>query len=68
MKRFLSLFMAVLIVFASLFTVSAYEEVVTDINVVLSALYEADISTIREAIDLKIISCEELTAYYLERI
>ena len=68
MKRFLSLFMAVLIVFASLFTVSAYEEVVTDKNVVLSALYEADISTIREAIDLKIISCEELTAYYLERI
>lgn len=68
MKRFLSLFMAILIVFASLFTVSAYEEVVTDKNVVLSALYEADISTIREAIDLKIISCEELTAYYLERI
>lgn len=68
MKRFLSLFMAVLIVFASLFTVSAYEEVVTDKNAVLSALYEADISTIREAIDLKIISCEELTAYYLERI
>lgn len=68
MKRFLSLFMAVLIVFASLFTVSAYEEVVTDKNAVLSALYEADISTIREAIVLKIISCEELTAYYLERI
>ena len=68
MKRFLSLFMAVLIIFASLFTVSAYEEVVTDKNAVLSALYEADISTIREAIDLKIISCEELTAYYLERI
>ena len=68
MKRFLSLFVAVLIVFASLFTVSAYEEVVTDKNAVLSALYEADISTIREAIDLKIISCEELTAYYLERI
>ena len=68
MKRFLSLFMAVLIIFASLFTVSAYEEVVTDKNAVLSALYEADISTIREAIVLKIISCEELTAYYLERI
>lgn len=68
MKRFLSLFMAILIVFASLFTVSACEEVVTDKNAVLSALYEADISTIREAIDLKIISCEELTAYYLERI
>lgn len=34
----------------------------------LSALYEADITTIRQAIDLKLISCEELTAYYLERI
>lgn len=67
MKRFLSIFMAILMVFASLFTASA-EEVVTDKNAVLSALYEADISTIREAIDLKIISCEELTAYYLERI
>lgn len=67
MKKFLSLFMATLIVFASLFTVSA-EEVVTDKNAVLSALYESDIATIREAIDLKIISCEELTAYHLERI
>ena len=67
MKRFLSFFMAILMVFASLFTASA-EEVVTDKNAVLSALYEADISAIREAIDLKIISCEELTAYYLERI
>ena len=67
MKRFLSIFMAILMVFASLFTASA-EEVVADKNAVLSALYEADISTIREAIDLKIISCEELTAYYLERI
>ena len=67
MKRFLSLSIAILIVFASLFTVSA-EKVVTDKNAVLSALYESDIATIREAIDLKIISCEELTAYYLERI
>lgn len=67
MKRFLSIFMAILMVFASLFTASA-EEVVTDKNAVLSALYEADISTIHEAIDLKIVSCEELTAYYLERI
>ena len=35
---------------------------------VLSALYEADILEIREAIKLGIISCEEITAYYLERI
>lgn len=67
MKKALSIFMAVLIIFASLLTVSA-EEVITDKNAVLSALYEADIQTIREAIDLKIITCEELTAYYLERI
>lgn len=67
MKKFLSVFMATLMIFASLFTVSA-EEVITDKNAVLSALYEADIQTIREAIDLKIITCEELTAYYLERI
>lgn len=59
--------MAILMVFASLFTVSG-EEVVADKNAVLSALYESDISTIRQAIDLKIITCEELTAYYLERI
>lgn len=67
MKRFLSLFMAILMLCSMIFTVSA-EKVVVDKNAVLSALYEADISTIREAIDLKIISCEELTAYYLERI
>lgn len=35
---------------------------------VLCALYEADIATLREAIDLGIVSCEELTNYYLERI
>lgn len=35
---------------------------------ILSALYEADIATLREAISVGLISCEELTAYYLERI
>ena len=35
---------------------------------ILSALYEADICTLREAISVGLISCEELTAYYLERI
>jgi len=34
----------------------------------LSALYEADIATLREAIELRLITCRELTAYYLERI
>lgn len=39
-----------------------------DKDALLSALYEADISQIRKAIDLKLISCQELTAYYMERI
>ncbi len=34
----------------------------------LSALYNADIATLREAIDLRLITCRELTEYYLERI
>ncbi len=34
----------------------------------LSALFEADIATLREAIVLRLITCRELTAYYLERI
>lgn len=37
-------------------------------NALLAALYEADISSIREAIDLGMITCRELTEYYLERI
>ncbi len=67
MKKFLSLFMAILMLFASLITVNANEDVASK-NEILSALYEADIATIREAIDLKIVTCEELTAYYLQRI
>lgn len=35
---------------------------------VLSALYEADIATVRRAVELRLISCVELTSYYLERI
>lgn len=67
MKRLIAIFMAFLIVLTSLITVSG-SETTTNKNAILSALYEADIATIREAIDLKIITCEELTAYYLERI
>ncbi len=35
---------------------------------IYSALFEADILTIREAILTEIVSCEEVTAYYLSRI
>ncbi len=34
----------------------------------LAALYEADIESIREAIDMKLITCRELVEYYIERI
>lgn len=40
----------------------------SDKEALLSALFEAEITEVREAIDLRLISCEELTAYYLERI
>lgn len=42
--------------------------VTVDREALLAALFEADIASIREAIDLGLISCVELTEYYLERI
>lgn len=42
--------------------------VTVDREALLAALFEADISSVREAIDLGLISCVELTAYFLERI
>lgn len=39
-----------------------------DKEALLAGLYEADIATVRRAIDLRLISCTELTEYYLERI
>ena len=39
-----------------------------DREALLAGLYEADIATVRRAIDLRMISCTELTEYYLERI
>ncbi len=37
-------------------------------DVLLSALYEADISAMQEALSLGLITSEELTSYYLQRI
>ncbi|MBE6948682.1 MAG: amidase [Ruminococcaceae bacterium] len=37
-------------------------------NALLSALYEADLDDICKAIELRLITCQELTAYYLKRI
>lgn len=44
------------------------EETAVTKEALLAALYEADIASMREAIDLGLVTCEELTAYYLERI
>ena len=69
MKRLLSLFIAVLLIFSSFTIVFAENKTsAVDKKAILSALYEADISTIREAIDNRLVSCEELTSYYIERI
>ena len=43
-------------------------DVPVDKNAVLSGLYEADIASLREAMDLGFITSRELTAYYLDRI
>lgn len=69
MKRFLA-FTAAFLLCISLIPASAQDSDAFSVEheAILSALYEADIATLREAIDLKLISCEELTAYYLERI
>lgn len=45
-----------------------FPEGADDRQALLAALFEADISTLRETIDLGLISCRELTEYYLERI
>ena len=69
MKKVFALLLCV-IIFATL-SVFAQAKVVTvsvEREVLLSALYEADISSIKQAISLGLISCEELTEYYLKRI
>lgn len=70
MKRRVAFFLSILILLGCLMlacVAHAKRELPTTEGV-LSALYEADISTLRQAIDSGLISCEELTAYYLERI
>ncbi len=61
-------FIAIVLCFVLSFPVFAEEGVVVDKEALLSALYEADIASIREALDLQLITSRELTEYYLERI
>ena len=49
---------------------SATEQAVVPVDkeMILSAVMDADIASLREALDLGLITSEELTSYYLERI
>ncbi len=69
MKRIFSVILASILFFSS-FTLAFAEnkKEVVEKESILSALYEADIETIRTAVENRVISCEELTSYYLERI
>lgn len=71
MKKVLLLCLCFLFIFqASALDIGIDENynVVVDREAILSALMDADIVSMRKAIDLGLISCEELTSYYLERI
>lgn len=73
MKRILSIILSCVLLLALMLPVNAApvyrtDELKMEKEAVLSALYEAEISDMRQAIDLGLVTCEELTAYYLERI
>lgn len=71
MKRFAALLLCIafLLPFAVM-DVGASETDATQIpkNAILSALYEADIASLRLALDERLITSTELTQYYLDRI
>lgn len=71
MKKLLIFFLCILLsvqTFAADIEITEDFEVEVNKEALLAALYEADITSIRKAIDLGLISCYDLTAYYLERI
>ncbi len=71
MKRIVILLLCFLLSFqayAADIEITEDYSVQVDKEALLAALYEADIVSIREAIALGLITCHELTAYYLERI
>ena len=71
MKRLLCIFLCLTLCLLSAATVFAAGEentVTVEKDILLSALYEADISSVREALSLGLVTSQELTAYYLDRI
>ncbi len=68
-KRMAALFLCLYIVLSFLpMDGAATPEVTVDKDALLSGLFEADIATVREAISEGLITSEELTGYYLDRI
>lgn len=67
MKKALSLTLALMLLLSSVVFISA-ENTTASKDQILASLYDADIPEIREAIDSKKVTCEELTRYYLYRI
>lgn len=67
MKKTLSLMLALMLLLSSVVFISA-ENTTASKEQLLASLYDADIPEIREAINSKKVTCEELTRYYLYRI
>lgn len=67
MKKALSLILALMLLLSSVIFISA-ENTTASKEQILASLYDADIAEIRQAIDTKKVTCEELTRYYLYRI
>ncbi len=72
MKRISSLLLVAMALLSFvIFPVSAEETLLqptVNKDALLSALYEADVTSIRRALDLELLTCTELTQYYLDRI
>lgn len=70
MKQCLAVFLCLLVCLTLVVPSTAAQEteVTVEKEAILSALYETDIQSVKEALSLKLVSCQELTAYYLERI
>lgn len=68
MKRILAAVLC--LVLLSSFPIAKAQEATVSVekDTLLSALYEADISAMQEALSLELVTSEELTQYYLDRI
>ncbi len=67
-KRLMAFLLCLILCLFAFPTVSAQDEIAPQKEVLYSALYEADIASIQQALSLGLITSEELTAYYLQRI